>query len=156
MPNLAGSDVLHYCFSLGAMFDPLRPLKLLPWVDLLQVGLLTTLVVSGIEWLLDRLARLWPPLQQLLIWLLSPPSGLLVQLIIAIGIGALAVIVLERRFAQQRITVAVLWALVPCLMLWLGLRSFIPIPPLAGALDFAWVVALILGIFWRGRSYRRW
>ena len=138
------------------MFDPLRRLKFLPWINLLQVGLLTTLVVTGLEWLLDRLSRLALPLQKLLILVLSPPPGILVQLAIAVGIGALAVMVLERQFPQIRITVAVLWALVPCLGLWLFLRSLLPIPLLAGELDFPWAVALILGIFWRGRTDHRW
>jgi hypothetical protein len=138
------------------MFDPLRRLKFLPWINLLQVGLLTTLVVTGMEWLLERLSRLFLPLQQLLILLLSPPPGILVQLAITIGIGALAVILLERRFPQIRITVAVLWALVPCLVLWLFLRLLIPIPLLVVRLDTPGVVALILGIFWRGKTYHRW
>ncbi len=138
------------------MFDPLRRLKFLPWIDLLQVGLLTSLVVGGMEWLLERLSRIFLPVQKLLILVLSPPPGILMQLAIAVGIGALAVIVLERRFPQLRITVAVLWALVPCLVLWLFLRSFIPIPLLAGTLNFPWVTALILGIFWRGKPYHRW
>jgi hypothetical protein len=138
------------------MFDPLRRLKFLPWINLLQVGLLTTLVVTGMEWLLERLSRLFLTLQQLLILLLSPPPGILVQLAITIGIGALAVILLERRFPQIRITVAVLWALVPCLVLWLFLRLLIPIPLLVVRLDTPGVVALILGIFWRGKTYHRW
>ena len=138
------------------MFAPLRRLKFLPWINLLQAALLTTLVVVGVEWLLDRLSRLVTPVRQLLIILLMPPPGILVQLALAIGIGALAVIILERRWPQLRITVAVLWALVPCLALWLGLRSLLPIPLLAGELDFPWLVALILGIFWRGKTYHRW
>jgi hypothetical protein len=136
------------------MFDPLRRLKFLPWINLLQVALLTTLVVLGSEWILAELGRLLVPVYKVLIVLFVPPFGILVQLAIAVGIGALSVVILERRFRQIRITVAVLWALVPCLVLWLALRQLLPIPPWAGTVDFAWVVAVILGVFWKGRTYR--
>ncbi|NJO11492.1 MAG: hypothetical protein HC873_19740 [Leptolyngbyaceae cyanobacterium SL_1_1] len=69
--------------------------------------------------------------------------------------GALAVFILERFYTRQLlITTSVLWALVPCLALLLGLVSLLPVPKFFMGMDYVRLVGVILGIFWRGRRYR--
>jgi hypothetical protein len=138
------------------MFDPLRRLKFLPWIALLQVALLTMLVVLAIEWLVSAIALVSPPILKVLTLLFAPPLGMITSLALAVGVGALAVTILERRFRHIRINASVLWALVPCLALWVLLRSLIPLPSFLGEFDLPPLMAMIVGIFWKGRPYSRW
>lgn len=138
------------------MFDPLRRLKYLPWIALLQVGLITMLIAIAIDGLLILAIRI-PVFFTLLARLLNSPFDLLVALAISVGLGALAVTILERWFRQVIINTGTLWALVPCVALWLGLRSLLPIPSvLTPTLDITSLTCLTLGIFWKGKSYWRW
>lgn len=139
------------------MFDPLRRLKYLPWIPLLQVGLITILIAIAIDGLLIFAIRV-PLIFTLLARLLNSPFELLVGLAIAAGLGAIAVTILERWFRHVIINTATLWALVPCVALWLVLRSWIPMPPvlLTPAVDVTSIACITLGIFWKGKSYWRW
>lgn len=138
------------------MFNPLRRLRTLPWIVLLQVALVTVAIVVAFDLLIMQTFLLVPVALNLLVKLLNAPISLLISLAISVGIGALGVAILERWFRQVMITNSTLWALVPCLALWLLLKSLLPLPPsIVPDLDIFQLTGIILGIFWKGRSYWR-
>ncbi len=137
------------------MFNPLRRLKFLPWIELLQAALVTIVIASAIDYGLLLLLTL-PALQNFVLQVLNSPLGVLISLAATIGVGALGVVVLERGFRQVILTNSTLWALVPCLALWLWLHSFLPIPfVLIPGLSVTSLVFVVLGVFWKGRRYWR-
>jgi CHASE2 domain-containing sensor protein len=73
----------------------------------------------------------------------------------AIGVGALAVYLLERFYQQVIINTASLWALVLCLALFLFLKSLVPLMPILVNFEQIQLIGIILGIFWKGRPYWR-
>jgi hypothetical protein len=136
------------------MTDPLRRLKYLPWRSLLQVSGLTLLIVMVLEFLLASGATQSSGIYQLLSILYTPPLGTLILFAMGVGVGALAVYLLERFFPQVFINAGSLWALVPCLALFIFLKSLLPIPALVN-LNYSQLIAIILGVFWKGRPYWR-
>ena len=137
------------------LFDPLRRLKFLPWGILLQVGGITILLLVVIDWLLSQLYRQSSAIQEMIRLLLTPPLNVVVPLLIMMGIGALAVYVLERMYPQVIISIAVLWALVPCVALFLLLWHLLPIPAFLLGQSAIEIIAIALGIFFQGRPYWR-
>jgi hypothetical protein len=138
------------------MFDPLRPLKYLPWIPLLQAALITILLTMGLD-ICFSLLSINPLVGNLLMKLFSPPLGEFINLGLAIGVGALGVVVLERWFKQVILNSATLWALVPCLALCLWLRSFLELgAQLTPAVSYVTLMLIIVGVFWKGRRYWRW
>jgi len=74
----------------------------------------------------------------------------------AIGLGALAVYLLERQCTQVSINSSNLWALVPCLLLTLWLKSLLPLDSFGLlSLSESVLIGIIVGIFWKGRPYWR-
>jgi hypothetical protein len=140
------------------MRDPLWRLKTLPWIPLIQNALLTVLLATVLDiallFLLAGLFRFWP--DGSLLVLQGGIVQLLLQFMVAGGIGALAVVLLERVFRGVIPNTAVLWALIGCLALTLYLKSFLPIPTLLVGFSYVQFVGLILGLFSRGRRYWRW
>ncbi|MBW4524544.1 MAG: peptide chain release factor 1 [Phormidium tanganyikae FI6-MK23] len=140
------------------MFDPLRRLKYLPWTELLQVALVTIGFTIPIDWLFVQAVQV-PALRPTIAQLFNSPLSLLIFLGAAVGVGALAVAIIERWFRQIVITNSSLWALVPCLALCLWLRSFLPesvFPQLlTPVLSFESLIGVVLGVFWKGKSYWR-
>lgn len=138
------------------MFDPLRRLKYLPWVPLLQVALITVLIAIAADLLLTQALRV-PVILTLLTQLFNSPLAILLYLGAAFALGALAIVILERWFRQVIINSSSLWALVGCLAVWLLLRSWLPIPPiLSPGFSLESIVCVALGVFLKGKSYWRW
>lgn len=138
------------------MNDPLRRLKFLPWIPLLQISLITVLIAIALDVLLNRTVTAVPVILNLLSKLLSSPIGVLIGLAVPVGIGALAVAILERWFQQVIITNATLWALVPCVALWLFLKSWVQLPTaLFPGINIVSLIGVVLGVFWKGRPYWR-
>lgn len=137
------------------MTDPLRRLKFLPWLLLFQVSTLTTFIVVVLDFLLTLGYTQSSVINRALSLLYSAPWGLLVTFAVAVGIGALAVYLLERLYRQVIINAATLWALVLCLALVLVLKSLLPIPAILINLDQTQLIGIVLGVFWKGRPYWR-
>ena len=143
------------------MRKPLARLKFLPCRSLFQAAfvavVLLALPVDVLLLLASRYSDQSPVLESLLSLLLSPLFSLTISLGLPIGLGALAVYVLER-IDPSSISTGSLWALVLCVVLLLLLEKVL----LLGAPGFSMtVLALIaVGVFWKGRShwrsYRRW
>lgn len=138
------------------MFDPLRRLKYLPWIELLQVSLFTIGIAIALDWLFFQIAIV-PAIRPTIAQLLNSPFAFVIVLGAAVGVGALGVAVMERWFRRIVISNASLWALVPCLALWLWLRSFLVVFPqlLLPPLTFESFICVVLGVFWKGKPYWR-
>ena len=137
------------------MNDPLRRLKILPWISLLQISLIAVLIAIAFDVLLQTATSV-PVILNLLTRLLNSPIKVLIELAVPVGIGALAVAILERWFRQVIITNSTLWALVPCVALWLLLKSFVPLPTaLVPEIDVVSLIGVVVGVFWKGRPYWR-
>lgn len=138
------------------MRDSLRRLKFLPWRSLLQVSALTTLIVAVLEFLLTLGYTRTSVIRQALSILYAPPLGILVTFATAIGVGAMAVYLLERFYRQVIINTASLWALVLCLAVFLVLKSLLRIlPPVLVDLSEIQLIGIVLGVFWKSRPYWR-
>lgn len=136
------------------MTDPLRRLQHLPWRSLLQVSGLTIVIVFVLEFFLSLGYKHSLLIERTLSLLLAPPLGIVILFAAAIGVGALAVYLLDRFFPEVFINTASLWALVPCLALFLVLKSLLPIQGLVN-LTYPQLIAIVVGVFWKGRPYWR-
>lgn len=87
--------------------------------------------------------------------LYSPILSLFTIGAISVGIGALAVFLLETVEKQVFINSGVLWALILCLIIGLIIRSYVPIPALLTDVDQMQLIGIILGVFWKGKRYWR-
>ena len=134
------------------MSDPIRRLQLLPWRSLLQVSILTAFIVFILELLLVWGFTHSSIIRGTIKVLYSPPLGIVMPIAVSVGIGALAVYLCERLFTQVLLNTSSLWALVVCLLLALVLKSLLPLS--IDLSDFT-LVGIILGVFWKGRSYWR-
>lgn len=142
------------------MRSPLERLKQLPWLALLQVALLTAIAAIALEYCLFFLSSYIPAVRTLLVILSSGLLGLITPFIVSMGIGAIALFVLERS-PRVVINTASLWGLVACVALVLLVIQAIGLFPLGfvgmGETQF---VGVLLGIFLKGqpywKSYRRW
>ncbi len=142
------------------MTDPLRRLQYQPWRALLQVSTLTLALVAIVEFLLSIGYTHFRVIHRMLSLLYAPPLDIVLFFATAVGVGALAVYLLDRFFPQVFINTASLWALVPCLVLFLVLKSLLlkslllsPLFLLEGR-DFG-LVGIVIGVFWKGRPYWR-
>jgi hypothetical protein len=139
------------------MRNPFWRLKSLPWASLLQAAGLAVLFATAADLLLaqafDMLTRaLAGPLLPVLRLVL-----LVLPLAAGFGMGALGIVVLERLFSNIYLDTAVLWALVPCIVLVLFLKGVVPIPAFLVSVGYPQLVGSILGIFVTGkRHWRRW
>lgn len=131
------------------MRDPLWRLKRLPWLILLQDALLAVLIATVCEYLLIVLGVVN-------LYRLMPLLPILMPFVAAVGVGALAVILMERLFRNVLLDTAILWALVPCLALMIWIKQSIEVlPTFLVYLSYAQLVGLLLGISLKGRRYWR-
>lgn len=138
------------------MRDPLQRLKYLPWMQLAMAALVNAVAATLLEFLLLFAYAQVPGVASILGILFSPGLALITQLAIAVGVGALAVFWLERLYSDLVINTGVLWALVLCVLLAIGLKSLL-VPGALVTLNNMVLVGIILGIFWKGRRYwKRW
>lgn len=137
------------------MSDPLRSFKFLPWQSLFQVSALTTLIVAFLEVILGFGYAQSDLVRRSLSLIYARPLGIFTVIAIAIGVGVLAVYLLERFYKQVLINRDSLWALVFCLFLLLVVKSGLPIPAFLIKMDVAPLVGIIVGVFWKSRRYWR-
>ncbi|KKD37442.1 peptide chain release factor 1 [Limnoraphis robusta Tam1] len=133
----------------------MQRLKNFPWRSLLQSATLSNLLIAALEILLFWGVVHSPVVGNVLKMLFSPPLGVLTQVAIAIGMGALTVYWLE--IWQQRFLLnsSTLWALVGCLLLGLFIKSLLPLPTFLVDLSSLGLMGILIGVFWKGRPYWR-
>ncbi len=131
-------------------------LKNLPWQELSLVSLVATLTVVASEVLLIlSLTYFFVILKPLNMLFSSPIFGVLIPIGVAVGMGALAVYLLEWWQKEWLLNNSSLWALVLCLFIGLLLKSFLPLPSILLTASKASLISLAVGVFWKGRSYWR-
>ena len=139
------------------MSSPLRRLKFLPWRSLFLLSILVTLIVVVIDFFFIVGSDLSPALARIVSLMYGGSLGVIVQFAGVVGVGALAVYLLEKFFANITVNTGVLWALVLCLTLCLLVRSFLPIPERLVSIynNEMQLIAIVIGVFWKGRPYWR-
>ncbi|MEL6350283.1 MAG: peptide chain release factor 1 [Cyanobacteria bacterium J06627_28] len=134
-----------------------RPLKYLPWTDLLQSAAVSVAILKVLDFLI---------LQGLLLvltedavsvpeprWLFSI-LGLLIPFAIDMGVGAFSVFITARFFRQILLRAGTLWALVGCVLLLLFVASLLPLPGIfIGGVDYPTIMGVVVGTFLYGRRY---
>ncbi|OLP17131.1 hypothetical protein BST81_17420 [Leptolyngbya sp. 'hensonii'] len=139
------------------MENPLHRLKRLPWSVLFQIATLTIAISMLLEFLIILGSKEIPAVGQTLTMLRLPPFKLLLPVVGGLGIGALAVSILEQFFAEIVVNTALLWALVFSLFALLMAKYYLgfvfPIPVLLIDLDQTVVLGMLMGVFWKGRPY---
>ena len=143
------------------MRKPFARLKFLPWRSLLQAAfvavVLLALPVDSLLQVASRYSDQSPALESMVRLLMSPLPSLIIGLGLPVGLGALAVYLLER-LDRSSISTGSLWGLVLCIAIVFLLEKWL----LFGAPGFSMtLLALIaVGVFWKGKpywhSYRRW
>ena len=129
-------------------------LKRLPWRSLFLVAGLATAIATVAEQLLFWAFQEVAIVTQLLSIVLFPPLGTLIPVAVPMGLGVLTVYLLERWQTQVFVNTASLWALVPCLLLSLWLKSLL-VPYFLLGLSRTALIGIVLGVFWKGRAYWR-
>ncbi|MBD1909544.1 MULTISPECIES: peptide chain release factor 1 [unclassified Leptolyngbya] len=135
------------------MRNPFQRLRSLPWVPLLLIAAMTLVIIFGIEMLLGILIQV-SNFEQVLQLLFTPPLGLLMIVAIGVGVGAIAVWLLETLRPEIIINSGVLWALIGCLILVTFIRQLLPGFSLV-TLDESTLMGMIVGVFLTGRRYWR-
>ncbi|MGK7921172.1 MAG: peptide chain release factor 1 [Trichodesmium sp.] len=138
------------------MNDIWQRFKRLPWQELSLVSLIATLTVVVSEVLLIlSLTYLFAILKPLNMLFSSPVFGVLIPIGVAVGMGALAVYLLEWWQKRWLLNNSTLWALVLCLFIGLLLKSLSPLPAILLSASKASLISLAVGVFWKGRPYWR-
>ena len=139
------------------MSSPLRRLKFLPWRSLFLLSILVTLIVVVIDFFFIVGSDLSPALARIVSLMYGGSLGVIVQFAGVVGVGALAVYLLEKFFTHITVNTGVLWALVLCLTFCLLVRSFLPIPERLVSIynNEMQLIAIVIGVFWKGRPYWR-
>jgi hypothetical protein len=136
------------------MGNPLQRLKYLPWRSLFLLSSLIAVIVTAIDFLVVIGYNYSPVIQRTLTLLYTPPMGTLVDFAFVVGIGALAVYLLEN-FYRLSVNTAVLWALVLCLAVCLVIKSLLPLPDVLVKFNEIQLMGIAIGVFWKGRPYWR-
>lgn len=137
------------------MTNPLRRLKFLPWRSLFLLSSLITLIVIVLDILLTLGYNQSIAIRRALELLYAPPLGILVNLAVIVGIGALAVYLLEKLYPKVIVNAATLWALVLCLAVCLVLKSLFVVANVLVNFDETQLIGMMVGVFWKGRPYWR-
>lgn len=137
------------------MNDPLRRIKSQPWKPLFLVALATIAIVSIMDYLLLFLIENVAPVQQGFSLIATSPLRILLPLAVAVGIGVLGVYICDQFRSRIFLNAGSLWALVLCLIIALALTGLIPLPSFLVGFSYPSILGIIIGVFWRGRSYWR-
>ncbi|NEP04357.1 MULTISPECIES: peptide chain release factor 1 [Okeania] len=131
-------------------------LKSLPWQELFLVSFIAILAVVATEVLLILSFTYFVVILKPLSMLFSSPIfGVLIPVGAAVGMGALAVYLLEFWQKQWLLNNSSLWALVLCLFIGLLFKSLFPLPAVLVSASRTSLISLAIGVFWKGRPYWR-
>lgn len=144
------------------MSNPFQSLKYLPWAALFQSAGVTVVVTALVEYLLFQLLAFLSTLS--LSGAIATPLTLflgILPFLLAIGVGALALMITARLFQQIILRQDTMWALVACVLVFLPLKNFLvgrfidPSIPMVG-LSVVTIVFVAVGVFTAGRRYWRY
>ena len=138
------------------MTNPFRPMKYLPWRELLQSAAVTIAIATVIDYLLlqglilivQNSTIAWPRVLLTYLIFLAPLAA-------AYGIGALSIVITSRFFREIFLRANTIWALVGCLILFYWIRTLLPVPGYFMRADTFSIVAIALGAFFSSKRYWR-
>ena len=127
-----------------------------PWKDLGLASALTVALAAIAEILIDLCRQNSQVCRNSLSFILISPLGILFVVAAAVGVGALGVYLCENweRVGNVSLNTASLWALVLCLIIVIGVKSFLIGGLLLGFNEIA-LIGIMVGVFWKGRPYWR-
>lgn len=138
------------------MANPFRSLKSLPWTVLFQCAGVTLLISVIIELALVQVVNVLGPLMAA-----EPARGLfafflvLLPILIAFGLGALALAVAARLFQRIPLRKDTMWALVLCVIVLLPFKNLLLLYSFSVRLNIASICLVAAGVFTAGRRYWR-
>ncbi|MGB3295875.1 MAG: hypothetical protein WBB01_23065 [Phormidesmis sp.] len=135
------------------MANPFRSLRYLPWATLFLSAGLTVLVSTAIDVALILAIGSVPAIATAL-----SAAGILLAILpflVALGVGALAIVLTDSFFRQIILRADTIWALVGCVLLILLVKSWLPIPALFVSLSYFSMMGIAVGAFTKGRRYWR-
>lgn len=142
------------------MSDPLRQLHQQPWGAAIQGAVLAVVLAVSLEGLMYFAIAALPGVKTVQDLLYGPSLGIVMQLVVAIGLGAGAIALFMVLNRSVQITSGVLWTFLACLIgvLWLreGLFTLgiLPIQPWFTALSMNSILGILVGAAWR--SWPHW
>jgi len=140
------------------MNDPIQRLKAMPWAGLFQVAALTTAIAIALDLLLIWLLFHSPLTQAAFRLLLAHPLDAIMNVVVYVGIGALAVYLMETVFRKLVINIANLWGLIFCLAVVMTIASMlatsINLPSFLVGASQGSLMGLVIGVF--ATTWRHW
>jgi len=134
-------------------------MKYLPWSELFLSAAVTVAIATVLDYLLILGIIAIPDTASNSISMPLPVGMLLAFLLpfaVSLGIGALSIFITERFFRQILLTAGTMWALIGCVLIFLFVRSFLPVPGLfVGGVNYFSMMGVVLGAFTYGRRYWR-
>jgi len=127
-----------------------------PWRNLGLASALTVTLAALAEILLVLCNNSSKICHDSILFMFQPPLGQVFVIAAAVGVGALGVYLCENweRVAGVSLNTASLWALVLCLMLAIGIKSFLLNSLILGFSQVS-LIGIMVGVFWKGRPYWR-
>ncbi|MEL6469383.1 MAG: peptide chain release factor 1 [Cyanobacteria bacterium J06623_4] len=141
------------------MTNPFRPMKYLPWAELLQSAFVTVVIATVCDYLLliGLIEFTNTDIDIALPQFLFPLLALLIPAAVSLGIGALSIFITARFFRQVLLRAGTMWGLIGCVLIFLFLRGFLPVPGLlVGGIDYFSIMGIVVGAFTYGRRYWRY
>ncbi|MDY7014029.1 MAG: peptide chain release factor 1 [Cyanobacteriota bacterium] len=135
------------------MNNPIRRFKQQPWLPLFQIAGVTALAILAVEFLFFLGLRASEVFARIVETFFAGPSGIILFLSAAIGVGVLGVYFCERYADRVYLNTGSLWAFVLCLMVTIAIKSLIPVPQLLVPFSYQTLIGIILGVFGKGRPY---
>ena len=135
------------------MANPFRSLRYLPWATLFLSAGLTVLVSTAVDVALILAIVNVPAITNAL-----SAARILMSIfpfLVALGVGALAIVLTDSFFRQIILRAETIWALIGCVLLILLVKSWLPIPALFVSFSYFSMMGIVVGAFTKGRRYWR-
>lgn len=129
--------------------------KNLPWMALWQSVTLTYLIVAIAEVLMIWGITQSLALRKMIKILYAQPLDLLILFGVGVGVGALAIYLIEIRPPKIFLNTTCLWVLFLCLLVTLLIYKSIFPPVLLLSTSQITIMGILMGLFWKGRTYWR-
>jgi len=133
----------------------IRRLKNLPWSALLQTVAFTYLIVAIAEILMIWGVTQSIALRKMIKILYAPPLGLLILFSVGLGVGALAIYLIQIRASKVILNTTCLWVLFLCLFVALFIYKSILTPVILLSTSQVTIMGILIGLFAQGRPYWR-
>jgi len=126
----------------------------LPWLEISLVSFISLLIVIILELSLIFSVTYFVGIRDILtLVFFSRTFATIIPVATAVGMGALAVYLLEWWEKKWLLNTSTLWALIFSLLICLLIKSFLPLPALLISLSQPSLIGIAIGVFWKGRPY---